>query len=279
MLALVGVLFGYLETARSKGEKKSAILEADLLRDDVRELLAEHLKNNPSKETLQILYSVPLPIYTRGGEFGMTAQCEPLLNRVPITWLGWEEEPKHRRQYRLARELFDRIAEDAELREPETLYEMIVESLKGAHSVFGEKGSLSVKEGTMNRDVFYALLDDYRFRVDDPNIEKAKWNEYFLLHSLATPIEKLDGDFLTKKLVAYLFDQESDVVDAEYTPGELDVFLRSIGEERSRYNWLMTKKPPPAMHCSIHYRFRELEYNLGFDYRNQRIENFEFQKQ
>jgi len=61
MLTLIGVLFGYLETARKEAGNKAAILQADLLRSDLQKLLRKYLKGKPSLSTLQRFTIRPFP--------------------------------------------------------------------------------------------------------------------------------------------------------------------------------------------------------------------------
>lgn len=279
MLTLMGVLFSYLETARTQAGKRAATIEADLLREDMYSLLKKYLKGKPDIPTLQALYSTPLPIYEQSGAFGLQAHCRPLLNRIPISWLGLENDSKQQEQYQLAKNLFDKVAEDAELRDSEKLYNLIIDSLKGNRLEFGEATPPAKKRNSMGVEEFRKILDDYRFSTDDPNVYRAKWERYFRLQTLDVPEKRIDSEFLSPELVAYLFDLDPAIVGSEYTPGQLEDFLKSIGVEKGRYSWLLASKGPLAMHCSIRYSYREGEYNAEFDYVGKRIEHFEFQKQ
>lgn len=275
MLALVAVLFGYLDSARKKAESEAALIQADLLRKDVGNLLQKYLKGHPSASTLQTFYGNSLAYYPEHSDFGVTIRCSPLLDRVPIVWLGWEEDPKHRRHYQLARRLFDRLTDAAELKEPETFYNLLVKALHGRHLLFGHPDDLKAAPLLMSTDSFAALEEDYRYLADDPNIYRIPWNDYFLLNISGTVPRTLDRDYLNPHLVSLLFDLDPALVREEYTPGELVKFLRSVGAESKRYEWLFAPAPSPAAHCDLHYSFREGQYNVSFDYMDQRILNFE----
>lgn len=278
MLALIGVLFGYLETARQQAISKSAVLQTALLRENLQPLLQRYLKK-PSTETLQQFYRLPFSLSDEKGTFTLMLRCSPLLNRIPISWLGKENDPTFQKAYQLARELFDDLAERAELKDPFTLYEMIRGSLQGETPRFGEKEWLKGNTALLGPHVFKRLLDDYRFAADDPNVYKVQWNEYFLMNTFPVKPKQLDKDFLSPALLAYLFQQDPKYIRNNYQPGRLQDFLleNGLAGEMQPYDWLFAKKAPVAMECTAHYSFREREYNFAFDYRNGRIEHFEHQ--
>ncbi len=274
MLGLVGILFGYLQQARSQASFKAAYIQADLLREDITSFLKGSLKPNPSQQTLQLFYSTPLPIYEEKGEFGMTAHCSALFNRIPLVWLDGKWDPKHPRRSILARKLFDRLSQQAELKEPERLLAMILSALRGKTTRFGIDRWLQGKKDKISLHTFHRLLEDYRFAADDPNVYKVEWEDYFLVEAIDPVPEKIDREFLTPPLVAYLFDQDPALVKEEYRSGNLSEFLASVGEDGERYAWLFEKNSPAAMECEAIYQFREGTYRLKFDYIAGRIENF-----
>ena len=280
MLALVGVLFGYLESTRQQAENNAAVIQADLLRSDLQNLLRKYLKENPSLSTLQTFYDTPIPIYEETGSFGLTAHCEPLLNRLPLGWLGEEALPDPQQRYHLARKLFDTLAKRAELREPGTLYTMIVAALHGEVSSFAADTRFAKRFAGMSPKTFGYLLDDYRFAADDPNVYRVNWRNYFQLRSFRGKFpNEIDKEFLPAELVAFLYDEALETVKELYVPGHFSEYLAESGAEKKRYSRLFQKKPPLAMHCSILYSFRESQYNVQFDFLGKRIEHFEFQKQ
>jgi hypothetical protein len=123
------------------------------------------------------------------------------------------------------------------------------------------------------------LLDDYRFRADDPRVYRIDWSKYFLIETPGKVPKKLDKDFLSPQTVSYLYDLDPAIVNEGYTLGDLDKFLLSVGEESRQYDWLLGSLPQAAMHCDLLYSFREGRYNASFDYSEQRILNFELAKQ
>ncbi len=277
MFGLLGVLFASLESARNKAEEKAATLQADLLREDLGTLLRKYLKSKPSVNTLQTLYSTPLPIYDGTGDFGILARCRPLFDRIPLSWLGLDENSKQKERFELAKALFDHLTEEAQLRDPGRLYEMLRSTLRGRRSLFGEEAWLQAPKGAMNERSFEHILDDYRFLADDPSVYTIDWKGYFLLENIDGSAQGLDRDFLAPKVVAYLYDLEPTLVKADYTPGRLNTFLESVGADKKRYKRLFQDREEPAMHCKGRITFREGQYNLSFDYLDGRIARFEFQ--
>ncbi len=277
MFGLLGILFSSLESARKKAEEKAATLQADLLREDLTNLLHKYLKSKPSVNTLQTLYSTPLPLYGNGGDFGLLAQCGPLFDRIPISWLGFDENPKRKERYELAKTLFERLTDEAQLRDPSRLYEMLRNALRGTRIVFGEEAWLQPPKGAMNEHSFKRILDEYRFLADDPSVYTIDWKGYFLLQNLEGYGQGLDRDFLAPKVVAYLYDLEPTLVEADYVPGQLNTFLESVGADKKRYSRLFRPQKSPAMRCEGRVTFREGQYNIGFDYLDGRIARFEFQ--
>jgi len=275
MLALIGLLFGYLDEARRKAEAEAALIQADLIREDLGNLLQKHLHKRPSGSTLQTLYATPLTLYPEHSDFGVTARCSPLLDRIPIAWLGWSEDRRHLQYYRLARHLFDRLTDAADLKDPEKFYAMLRQTLDGRHLLFGHPDGLDGPPLHMSREAFAALMDDYRYLADDPNIYRIPWNDYFQLDSLGTVPRFLDRNFLHPRLVSLLFDVDPAIVRDEYTPGKLDRFLHTIGKATRPYDRFFAKTSPGAVHCDLIYSFREGQYNVSFDYMDQRILNFE----
>ncbi len=280
MLALVGILMGTLSSARAHAAHNSALLQADLLRNDLSRLLERYLKGHPSKETLSTIYSTPLTLASKEGDFTLTANCKPFYDRIPLQWLaGNREDPKQRRRVLLALDLYQRLTDEAQIKDPDLLLEMLRRTLSGRHERFGISDGFQRKENQgIDRRSFQNLLDDYRFSADDPNVYRIEWERYFRLRSLGKETVGLDSEYVAPELVAYLYDLDSNVVKEEYIPGKLKDFLKTLGEETRRYRWLFSPAPPKTtMNCRMSYGFREGRYNVDFLYVNRRIEDFDVQ--
>ena len=278
MMALLGVLFSYLEKAREAVGEDAATIQADLLREDLESLLKKSLQGKERrKEERQVLFSTPLPLYDEEGRFGLLARCEPYADRIPLFWLGWEK--KDPRRYELARKLFEELTQKAELQDPDRLFEMIVEDLWGKKREFGIDVFVNKRPGSFSAEEMRSIVREYRFEEDDPHVERIDWEGAFRLQSLTRPIRYLEKDFLSLQTVAYLFDQEIQTVKEDYAPGDLASYLETIGENEESYSWLFDKNGTLPIHCDVGYSFREKQYNITFDYREGRIENFAIQKE
>jgi len=272
MMALVGLLFGYVDQARQKAEFRRALIQADLLRADLGEILRRTLGKKPSIKTLELVYSTPLILQTRQAPFGVNAHCRPLLNRLRIGWLRSSENSTPRQK--LARRIFERLCERAELKNANYLLELIQKSLKGEEVRFGSGDNLQKKEGIITQKEFLRLLDDYRFAQDDDRVYRIRWSRYFTFDD--TPLyPKLDGEFAPPELLSLILDLDPGVIREGMSPGGLRDFLATTGLESGSFGWLFAKGSVPAMECRVTFRFQEGSQSFRFNYIAQRIEDLE----
>lgn len=274
MIALMGVMFKYLDVARSKAEVKASMIQANLLSADISQLLRQILGKNPSRGTLKTLYETPLAVRATNGEFSMNVSCKPLANRVNIAWLGLAEVNSKQRAYSLASSIFASLSDGQNLRDAALLKEKIVAALaKGSTTTFGAPSRINKKKGIITFKMFRQILDDYRFETDDSRVYRIPWQKYF---SFGTSEQRVDGDFVSPELLAFLYDVDRSVVQQDYELGELNHFLSEIGESRSAYNWLFSKKAMAVTQCKASYTFRKGNYGFTFNYIDRRVAGFEF---
>ena len=274
MIALMGVMFKYLDVARSKAEVKASLIQANLLSSDITQLLRQILGKSPSKNTMQTLFETPLGLQVQTGEFAMGISCTPLANRINIAWLGWENNSKKQKEYLLAESIFEMLVDRTNLRDSAVLREKIVAALQENSSmIYGIPSRLNEKKGIISWKRFQQILDDYRYEVDDVAIYQIPWQKYF---SFGVNSQRIDGDFVTPELLAFLYDTELSVVQDGYQWGALDTFLSEIGESRDTYKWLFSKKALAVAACRATYGFRKGNYGFKFNYVDGRIEGFEF---
>jgi hypothetical protein len=276
MIALMGVMFKYLDVARGKAEVKASMIQANLLSADMGQMLRQILGKKPSKSTMKTLFETPLGLSAQSGEFAMTIACSPLANRVNITWLGLEGVGKKQKAFSLAQSLFEMLTDQVNLRDTALLREKILAEIKQTNSmVFGVSSRINKKKGIISFKKFQEILDDYRYEADDIRIYRIPWQKYF---SFGISEQKIDGDFISSELLAFLYNVEINVVQEDFEMGELDNFLSEIGESRATYKWLFSepKRPLPIAQCKASYRFRKGSYSFRFNYVDRRIEGFEF---
>ena len=274
MIALMGVMFKYLDVARDKAEVKASMIQANLLSADVAQFLRQILGKKPSRSTMQTLFETPLGLSVENGEFGLGISCEPLANRVNIAWLGLENMAKEQKAYSLTSSLFETLTDKANLRDSALLKEKIVAALKsGSSHTFGIPSRINEKKGIITFKKFQELLDDYRFETDDTRVYSIPWQRYF---SFGITEQKIDGDFASPELLAFLYDVELNVVRENYQLGALNSFLTEIGESRGAYTWLFSKKAMAVARCKASYTFRKGNYGFVFNYMHGKVEGFEF---
>lgn len=274
MVALMGVMFKYLDVARGKAEVKASMIQANLLSADTTQFLRQILGKKPSKNTMKTLFETPLGLRAENGEFSMGISCQPLANRVNIAWLGLEDMAKKQKAYLLASSIFEMLTDKANLRDGALLKEKIATVLKpGSSSTFGVPSRINKKKGIITFKKFQELLDDYRFETDDVRVYTIDWQHYF---SFGISEEKIDGDFISSELLAFLYDVEQSVVQENYQQGDLSHFLEEIGESKDTYAWLFSKKALAVAQCKASYTFRKGNYGFVFNYMHGEVEGFEF---
>jgi len=274
MIALMGMMFKYLDIARSKAEIKASMIQANLLSADVLQLLHQVLGKRPSKNAMQTLYETPLVLRAESGEFSMSISCKPLLNRINIIWLGLGSTSKNRQAYALSSAIFDMLTDKANLRDASLLREKITVFLKTVRSsTFGIPSRINKKKSIITFEKFRQLLDDYRFETDDDRVYRIPWQRYFYFGANE---KKIDADFVTSELLAFLYDVDPSIVRENYKAGELNNFLSEIGESRKTYGWLFSEKVLGAARCRTSYAFRKGNYGFSFNYIHGGVESFEF---
>lgn len=273
MTALMGVMFKYLDTTRAKAEIKASMIQANLLNADIAQLLRQILGKKPSKGTMQTLFETPLALSAESGEFSMGVSCQPLASRVNISWLGLEESKKQK-EFSLANSIFEMLADRVNLRDAQILREKIIVALTESHSTtFGVAGRINKKKGIISFKIFQQILDDYRYEADDKRIYRIPWQKYF---SFGISEQKIDGDFVSPELLAFLYDVDLSVVRENYEWGALNAFLSDIGESRNTYKWLFSDKALAIARCRASYSFRKGSYGFVFNYMDRRVDGFEF---
>jgi len=275
MLGLVGLLFGYIDQARAKAEFRRALIQADLLRTDIGAVLRRTLGKKPSVKTLELAYTLPIYLATRNAPFSVSVQCKPLLNRLRIAWLEAKEgQSPDAQKYAIALRIFERLSDQAELKNPSYLLKLIQEALHKRHQRFSIGGKLQKKEGIITQSEFLRLLDDYRFKEDDPRVYRIAWGRYFTFADSAV-YPYMDGEFAPANLLALILDLDSSVVREGLEPGSFQDFLTTVGIDPKEYDWLFAKGSVPAMECRTSFHFQEGDQQFRFQYIGQRIVDFE----
>ena len=273
MIALIGIAYGYLDVVRKKADSRSALLEAELLKSDISKFIKKYIGDKSNNDSLKLLYSTPLPIITKSNEFSVMLKCNPLFGTVPMIWLSSDIKKKFPKRYKLANALFQTVAQEYELRDYQLLLSMIQDKLGGDAQKYGVSNYLNRAKDIITIKSFREILDNYSFKTDDTSVFTVDWSRYFYF---GFRNRGLDKEYLTPELVSYLYNQDINFVKDEYQEGNLDKFLKSIGEDGKRYSWLFDSNISANMHCKVDYLYREAPYSFGFDNIEQRVINFEF---
>jgi len=277
MLSLIGVAFAYLDSARQKALNKSALIQGDILYNNLSIALKKNIGKKPSIDTLKLFYSVPLSLSTKNSEFAMTFYCEPESNKIPFAWLAKKSQRGYEQQYNIAKKVFDEITTKAEVKSPERLEEMIASKLIAKDDKRYKVDSiLRTKKGIMTQEKLYDILIDYRFEEDDDSVFSIKWDKYFSFEETSQDSKKIDGEFISPELLAIILDMDVEYIKSEFTVGELGKFLDDAGIDKKEFSWLFAKDAVADMICSCRYQYADKFYTIQFSYRRGNIKGFEF---
>ncbi len=282
MLAMVGVIFAYLEKSRDSASYTAALIQADLLfrdsKDTIAALLKQGAEDKETKKTiLDTLYLAPITLQAEENEEMFTMlYCQPLDKGVNINWLGMEENSSAQLRYNTAQTLFDELAERYNLQDSALLLKRIREAIDGQDGSNAQtQDKFTQKKGILTLSQMQDIVRDYRFEADDAAVEDIVWEKYF---SFDSQDSVMDGSYLSAELIASLFDMELDLVKEEWLEGDdLKKFVAGQGGDMSRYNAkLFAAEAIERMNCRISYGYQGNVYALGFDYLEGKAEKFEF---
>ena len=276
LLALVGIVFGYLNKARKDANDKAALIQANLIYTDASDTLKKYLGKKPSNGVLKQIYAIPLALSEKKGSFNMMLACVPSHAAVPITWL---QEPTSKRQdeFSIASMLFDKIALNADIKDPQYLLQLIQEYLASKSQIeFGVESRLNRRDGYLSYKNFLSILNEYALQKDDFSVYNAKWDDYF---AFGKEFKEIDSNYLSSNLVSDIFDIDKQIVQEGFTDNNLKRFLYENGGDMEFFNSkIFAKGVVVAMKCSINYAFGAGSYSLSFNYTKGRVHGFEFNK-
>jgi len=282
MLVLVGAIFAFLEKSRENASHTSAIIQADLIFRDSKEVISTLLKKGSKdkeiqKTILDTLYLAPVTLQAEGDDdMFVTLDCQPLDNGVNINWLGLENNSSAQLFYDAAQSVFDRLIEAYNIQDASLLLSHLRYAIDGEdNSEVRAQGRLEQKKGIIKLSQIQNIARAYRFEADDDAVENIAWDKYFSFDAQSMAI---DGNYLSAELIALLFDMELESVKEEWFEGDdLKAFVSSNGGDMSQYNTkLFSPEMIERMGCYISYGYQDNIYALGFDYLEGKAEKFEF---
>ncbi|MEA3456252.1 MAG: hypothetical protein U9R26_07065 [Campylobacterota bacterium] len=282
MLVLVGAIFTYLEKSRDNASYTSAIIQADLIFRDSKDVIGALLKSGAKdkeikKTILDTLYLAPVTIEAEGDdEMFITLDCQPLGKGVNINWLGFENNSSAQLFYDTAQSAFDRLVEQYNIQDASLLLSRIRVAIDGEENSGAQpQGRLEQKKGIIKLSQIQNIARAYRFEADDDAVENIAWDRYF---SFDVPSMVMDGNYFSAELVSMLFDMELESVKEEWFEGDdLKAFVSTNGGDMSQYNTnLFASEMIERMGCRVTYGYQGNVYALGFDYLEGRADKFEF---
>ena len=273
VIALTMVLLSYFEEVKQDSSETKALIQTDIFYTDITNIL-QSFKNK--KEIFSVLYTTVLPLSTPDGKFSLMLKCAPLEKGVNVNWLGLGAEKEVLRS--VAQELLEFISNEYGLEDVGRLEEMLLEEIgpKGGY-VQKEQSRLHQKNGIISYQQFEEVLGRYQFEVDDPNVGSVPWESYF---SFSPKAEKIDAQYSSPELIAYLFDIDLEIAK-EWIPsgdeGSLEEFVTQNGGEYTEKKAILAGETfVDASECLVSYMLDGQQYRFRFEYIDGEAKYFEF---
>jgi len=276
VIALTGVLVGYLDSARKEASGTKALIQANLYFTDLKAIIG---KFKEKKTLYNTLYLSPVPLESPDGRFSLLLQCRPMTNGININWLGYGEKRKMAAQYNAAQKVFETLMQMYNIEDAGRLEEMIREASEAdLGRADEEKSRLRQKNGMISYQQFGHILRRYQLETDDKNIEKVPWRKYFVFNPVSEEAEKnvMAGDYLSPELLAILFNIDKEVIEGEWTEAEgaLKTFLSNNGITYDTK--LFAEAFVDRSRCEVSYGYEEERYMFSFVDEEGEVKNFEF---
>ena len=273
IIALTGVLIGYLDSARRDASSTKALIQANLYFTDVKNIITRF---KDKKALYGTLYLTPLPLQSEDGRFSLLFSCRPMDNGVNINWLGMSNNTVMQAQYNAASKVFEALMQQYNVEDPNRLEEMIITAVTAS----GEEtqSRLRQKNGIISYQQFEQLLERYQFEADDTNVGKIPWKKYFVFHRTSKlPAENLiAGDYLSVELLSVLFDLDMEMIRDEWAEAEgaLKGLLSSHGIVFDKA--LYAETFVDRSRCEVIYSYGEDRFMFAFIDREGEVKDFEF---
>jgi Tfp pilus assembly major pilin PilA len=275
IISLTMVLLSYFQEVQEDAGETKALIQADLYYADITSIF-QRFKDK--KTLFSVLYRTALPLNTPDGRFSLLLHCAPLSKGVNINWLGLENNSTNEVFQSVARELFDLLAQDYDIEDAGRLQEMLYEEIRGKNGfVFREQSRLHQKKGIISYQQFAEIISRYQFEVDDPKIGTVPWEKYF---SFSPGSEKIDAQYSSPELLAYLFDMEFSTTQEWTSAIERDTLENFVetngGDYAQRKSILAGKEFLDETECTVSYVLNAERYSFRFEYMQGEAKHFEF---
>jgi len=276
IIALTGVLVGYLDTARKDASSTRALVQANLYFTDIKGILSRFKER---KTLYATLYLGAVPLQSEDGRFSLFLVCRPMYNGININWFGLGNSMVMKAQYNAVQKVFSAVAQKYALSDPARLEEMILEVVRPEKAFPDEAQSrLRQKNGIITYQQFEQLLSRYQFETDDGNVGSVPWQRYFVFHPLSDVPEenRVAGDYISIELLSVLFDLDSAVLSEEWTASEgaLKALLERYGITYDKQ--LFSDTFIDRSVCEVGYTYQGDRYMFSFVDSQGEVKDFAF---
>ncbi len=273
VIALLGVMSGYLERAHRDSDKNGALIQARLLFEDIRGILE---KQHGNESFYSVAYASPIPFASKDGTFSLTLSCAPIDRGVNIHWLFLPIERKYGYLKEAALETMTKLAETYGIVDTERLIRMIETYAEVDEDT--KKSRHYLKDGIISYEQFREIVETYIRENDDREIERIRWRDYFVFYPPEEnlSIGRIHGDFASAELIALWFDMDAEEVKENWTPakGAFEAFLSSHGLGYDKK--IFSETFPKRSVCEVDFVYKETMYGFRFAEIEGEVRDFEF---
>ncbi len=277
VMMLTGVLVTYLDQARKEASKESALIQANLYYAQLKQML-HGLKER--KRLYALLYQKPLPLLSEDSTSPVLIKCRPLHNVININWLFGANDPLMYERYTIAQKVYDTVAQEYEINDPELLERMLQQS--GDRMVHKDiQGRLRENHAMISYQMFVDVLTRYQFRTGDDRVSAVPWRRLFGFQPVSRNGDGpfIDGNYLSVELLSMLFHLDKDAIKEEWQPGEGALKHLSAAYGFSYRESLFADDLPDTAQCSVWYGYRDKQYRFRFTDNDGEVKDFEFDGQ
>jgi len=282
ILSIIAVSFSYLDKVKTDAGKVSALIQGNLFYRNTTDILKKIFpRGKTDSKKLKLVYNLPIVLSEEKSGFNIDLKCEPLLSAIPIAWLDEKFTKKTPQKLDLARDVLSKIMQQYEIKEPNSLEELILEPMSDDSQY---QSRIKPKRGISSKSQFNKILLNYRLKYDDENVFKVPWDKYFIFVNVSKSA-KIDGEYISPELVSIIWDIPLESVQSDWNINSdmqenetmtLKKFLEENGNISDFDKKLFSQKAINAMHCEERFFYREKYYSFSFDYSDERNRNFEF---
>jgi hypothetical protein len=277
VIALTGVLVGYLDMARKETSKTEAVIQANIYFTDIKEILSRFKEK---KALYNVLYLTPLPLQLPKSRFSLFLECHPLRNGVNINWLTYANNSLMEAQYNAAQKVFEGLVQQYALEDPALLEEMLYREMhaKSDMVLTEDQSRLMQKNDIMSYRQFQQILTRYQLKADDQNVGQIPWEKYFVFLPVEKEVEanRIAGDYLSVELLSLLFDIDRETLKGEWSEGDgaFKALMKKYGIQYD--NKLYATKFMNQSVCDVTYTYNEKRFAFTFVDKEGEVKDFEF---